>query len=99
LQEQGHVVLQNFSGKDNRADIGTKNLDRAAFEQHGKWFHGVDNYYKEWRCTAGTKKEGVAGLAIFAPLDRLTDGFGCSDGLRWVQDGLDEPVVPFPTTI
>jgi hypothetical protein len=41
----------------------------------------------------------VAGLAIFAPLDRLTDGFGRSDGLRWVQDGLDEPVVPFPTTI
>jgi hypothetical protein len=66
---------------------------------YGKWFHGVDDYYKEWCCTAGTKKEGVTGLAIFEPLDRLTDGFGCSDGLRWVQDRLDEPVVPFPTTI
>jgi hypothetical protein len=99
LQEHGHVVLQNVSGKDNRADIGTKNLDRATFERHGKWFHGVDDYYKEWRHTAGAKKEGVAGLAIFEPLGRLPDGFGHSDGLRWVQDGLDEPVVPFPTTI
>jgi hypothetical protein len=41
----------------------------------------------------------VTGLAIFEPLDGLTDGFGCSDGLRWVQDRLDEPVVPFPTTV
>jgi hypothetical protein len=41
----------------------------------------------------------VAGLAIFEPLDRLTDGFSHSDGLRWVQDGLDEAIVPFPTTI
>jgi hypothetical protein len=36
LQEQGQVVLQNVLGKDNRTDIGTKNLDRATFERHGK---------------------------------------------------------------
>jgi hypothetical protein len=74
-------------------------LDHATFEQHGQWFHGVDDYYKEWRCTTGAKKEGVAGLVIFELLDRLMDGFGHSDGLRWVQDRLDEPVVPFPTSI
>jgi hypothetical protein len=71
LQEQGHV-----SGKDNHLDIGPKNLDHATFEQHGKWFHDVDDYYKEWHHTTGAKKESVAGLAIFELLDRLTDRFG-----------------------
>jgi hypothetical protein len=41
----------------------------------------------------------VTGLVIFGPLDGLTDRFDRSDGLEWVQDRLDEPVVPFPTTI
>jgi hypothetical protein len=39
----------------------------------------------------------VTGLVIFGPLDRLMDGFSCSDGLEWDQDGLDKPIIPFPT--
>jgi hypothetical protein len=92
LQEQGYVVLQNVSGKDNCADIGMKNLSCDTFEQ-------LDDYYKEWHCTTGAKKEGVTGLAIFELLDRLTDRFSHSDGLEWVQDWLGEPMLPSPTTI
>jgi hypothetical protein len=77
------VVLQNVSGKDNHPDIGTKNLDHATFEQHGKWFHGVDDYYKEWHHKTGAKK-GVAGLAIFEPVDRQVRPF------RWVEMGSEQ---------
>jgi hypothetical protein len=99
LQAYEYVIVQNSGSKENCGDIGTMNFDCATFEQHGKWFHGVDDYYKKWQCETDPKKEGVTGLVIFGPLDGLTDGFDCSDGLEWVHDGLDEPVIPFPTTI
>jgi hypothetical protein len=81
-QAYEYVIMQNLESKEYCGDIATMNFDYASFEQHGKWFHGVDDYYKKWRCATDPKKEGVTGLVIFGPLDGLTDGFGCSE---WVE--------------
>jgi hypothetical protein len=85
LHAYEYVIMQNLESKEDCGDVGTMNFDYATFERHGKWFHGVDDYYKKWRCPTDPKKEGVTGLVIFGPLDGFTDG--------------DEPVIPFPTTI
>jgi hypothetical protein len=99
LQSYEHLIVQNAESKENQAVIGTKDFNCATFEQHGKWFPGVDNYYKDWHHATDPKKEGVTGLVIFGLFDRLMDVFECPDGLEWVQDRLDKPVVPFPITI
>ena len=64
LHEAGHVVLMNIAGADNRADIGTKNVDKATFERHGLPLHGEDKYYRAWRRSAVPTWEGVAGVAL-----------------------------------
>jgi hypothetical protein len=43
--------------------------------------------YKKWRHATDPKKEGVTGLEISVFLDRLMDGFDCSDGLEWFRTG------------
>jgi hypothetical protein len=99
LWAHDHATLQIVKSKENWADISTKNFECSTFEQHGKWFHGVGNYYKDWHHADDPKEEGVTGLEIFGPLDGLMDGFYHSDGWKWVQYGLDKPVVSLPTTI
>jgi hypothetical protein len=64
LQAYEYVIMQNLESKENCGDIGTMNFDCATFERHGKWFHGVDDYYNKWHRATDPKKEGVTGLVI-----------------------------------
>jgi hypothetical protein len=64
LQEAEIIALQNISGVNNRADIGTKNTDKMTFERHGVPLHGEDEYFKAWKRSTNPKWEGVAGLAL-----------------------------------
>jgi hypothetical protein len=49
LQESGVISIENIAGTDNRADIGTKHVDRTTFERHGVPMHGKDKYYEQWK--------------------------------------------------
>jgi hypothetical protein len=100
LHEAGNVVLTNIAGVDNRADIGTKNLDKATFERHGIPMHGEDEYYKTWKRSTGAW-EGVASVALGAvTVSAPVDHCGTVLDTKTVQDAvLDTGLTgPVPTS-
>jgi hypothetical protein len=68
LQAAGIIDIQHIPGRENPADLGTKNLDRGTYERHGKKMHGEDKYYKEYMAMvdreANANREGVAGVGL-----------------------------------